>query len=226
MSQGRDTLPPYASGAARLGLLYRLALDALEARVLVVGARPDRCAAILSGNPAARLDVMTCGAASEPGVYDAVFMPDLSLPVEGGSADAAGAPLRTARAALRPGGVLAGHMEQLRSLRGAVDALRTGTWPIDWWRQSKWASPSRLRRALEGSGFAEVECYYVEPSIDAPTVLVPDHPAAAREHFLRAVRRTRGQYRWPGYAARLLLAQTRLGGQMQRDIYFRARRPC
>ena len=75
-------------------------------------------------------------------------------------------------------------------------------------------------------GFAGSECFYVEPRIAAPMTAVPVHPLAARNHFLRAIRRTRDQYSLPGYFLRMALARMRLGGALQPHLFFWAQRPC
>jgi len=222
----RDTLPPYASGAARLGLLYRLALAGTEQHVLVVSASPFAATAIVAANPEAAVDVIAPGAAAPRAAYDAVFVPGLAAGGAGRANRSLSQQLLAARAWLVPGGVLAGDAAHLCSLRGVADAMRLRTGPLSWLRGAACASPPVCRRTLARCGLADVECYYVEPDIDSPLVLVPDHREVARRHFLRAVRRTRGRHRGPGYLARLALAAAGLGGQMQRQLFFRARRPC
>jgi len=222
----RDTLPPYASGAARLGLIYRLTLDGGGQRLLVVSSQSAAMAAIGAANPDAEFDVIAPGAGAPRPPYDAVFLPELAPGRAGAASRNVPQQLQAAHAWLVPGGVLAGDASHLHSIRGMADLVRGRMGPLAWLRGAACASPSACRRTLQRYGFADVECYYVEPHIESPLTLVPDHRAAARRHFLRAVRRTRGQYRWPGYLARLLLAGAGLGGQMQRHLFFCARRPC
>lgn len=222
----RDTLPPYAGGAARLGLIYRLALEGHERHLLVVSSRDAAAKAIGAAHPGACVELIAPGAQAPRAAYDAVLLPGLAPGREAGARCTIAQQLRAAREWLVPGGVLAGDAAHLRSLRGVAAAIRDGAGPAHWLRAAACASPSACRRSLERCGFTDVECFYVEPDIGSPLVLVPDHRAAARRHFVRAVRRTRGQYRWPGYLARLWLAWAGLGGQMQPCVFFCARRPC
>lgn len=127
---------------------------------------------------------------------------------------------------LRPGGLVVGHLEQMKSVHGLRDLLmQPSTWHT---AMQRWpvASAPRCLHALKRAGFDEVECYFVEPRISAPTVLVPSRAAAARWHFVRAVRRNRALYGLPGYAARLALAGFGLGGLLQPHLFFTARKPC
>lgn len=226
-----DASPPFAADAERLKLLYRLPLAGSEKRILVLGSVAD----------AHRLlDIEACGAEvvagaadgpapSEP--FDAVLLPlRLLRDEDDGIGSLAQRPvsalLRRAHEATRPGGVVIGHLDHVMSL-SSLRAMMRGKVSWSGWRA--WAGAgtgSACLKRLQAAGFAEAECFYVEPRIAAPMSIVPLATPPARAHFLRAIRRTHGHYTTLGYALRMLLAYVGLAGALQPQLFFWARRPC
>lgn len=205
-----DTQPPYASGVSRLRLIYRFAAPHDAARVLVIG--PSQAARDAFDLDARPVDVVEPGRSPAGAAHDLVALPgtldrDRAAPLFG-----------AAHAALRPGGRVAGHLSNAGSLHGWRETLRG--------RSRAGATAARLQRELAAAGFVDAECFYVEPRIESPMALVPVQWRAAREHFLRAIRRTRRHYRPAGYGMRLALAAVGLGGMLQPQLFFWARRPC
>lgn len=225
-----DASPPFAADADRLRLLYRLPLAGGEQRILVFG--PDTIAEHLLDEDASRVEVvLTDGIAALDGrPFDAVILP-IQLLTHGDSiglrADRPLAGLLAqAYQALRPGGVLIGHVDHVLSLAAARSAIQGR---VSWsgWRSWGMAwTGTGCNRALRAAGFELPECYYVEPRITAPMSLVPLPWRPARAHFLRAIRRTHEYYSRPGYLLRLMLAHLGLGGLLQPHLFFWARRPC
>ncbi len=202
-----------------------------EARILVVGTRVEARRVLNSAGCKAQVEV-----SSEIGVpagagFDAVLLP---LALLGERAEGVGTVpsqalaslVREAHAALRPGGVVVGHFENLVSLATLRTAARGQvswrTWRV--WRGT--ITTNACLRALTAAGFAATECFYVEPRISAPMSLVPRSWWPARTHFLRAVRRSRSSYGRAGYLARLALAAVGFGGLLQPHLFFWARRAC
>jgi hypothetical protein len=212
-------------------LLYALALSGTAPRILVVGSRNE--AELLLNDEAfsARVDVSSEIGVPSDAAFDAVLLP---LSVLGKRSESIGMVPRQpwpvlvqeAYAALRPGGVLVGHLEHLASLATLRAALRgqISGHALPMWRGALTIG-SQLR-ALRDVGFGGIECFYVEPRISAPMSLVPRSWWAARTHFLRAVRRSRASYSLPGYLVRLALAAAGLGGLFQPHIFVWTRRPC
>jgi hypothetical protein len=222
---------PFATDIERLRLLYALPLSGTESRILVVGSR-NEAKLLLDGEAfSARVEVSSEIGLPSDATFDAVLLP---LAVFGKRNESVGvAPtqpwsvlVREAHAALRPGGVLVGHLENLVSLATLRAALhgQISFHMLPMWRGA--LTIGAQLRALHEVGFDGVECFYVEPRISAPMALVPRSWWAAKTHFLRAVRRSRASYSLPGYLARLALAAAGLGGLFQPHVFIWTRRPC
>ncbi len=127
---------------------------------------------------------------------------------------------------LVPGGTLVGHMVHgwaLRSIantQGLRDVVAARIEPDAICR------PADCLRALARAGFNSAECFYIQPSIDAPMGLIPGQRRAGRVQFLRAIRSARSGYSVSGYAFRLAMAGLGLGGMFQSQLFFWARKPC
>jgi hypothetical protein len=134
--------------------------------------------------------------------------------------------LELALRSLRPGGLLVGHFEPSVSVFGIRRAvMHPGLW-YPWLQQLPWGTARRSARWLQGAGFESVETYYVEPRISAPSALISVEPQAANRHFVRSARRNRPLYSLAGYWLRMAIARLGLGGLLQAQVYFLARRPC
>lgn len=223
--------PPYAADAARFRLLYRLPLSSTVRRILVIGSDSDADAAFDRASHEIEIEVVEPFASIADSTFDVVALPDcLPAGCANRQVRAASKPseglLPTAYAALRPGGVVVGHLDHLASTYGLKQLLggkyRGGTWS----GALSLMTGSACRRTLTNAGFVEPECFYVEPRISAPMVLVPIHARAARRHFLRAIRRTRSHHTMPGHLLRMALAGLGYGGLLQPNLFFWARRPC
>lgn len=221
--EAADPRLPFARGEDRLRLLYTLPLVDTPAATLLIGEDNEETRALRDGwsgavtlMPVTALTQERCSTTTSGN--DVVLLP--------GALRAGGPPpgqvVRAALAALRPGGVLVGHAVNMLSVHALHGVLR-GELPRPW---SGWAAPADVERSLREHGCVDAECFLVEPRAAAPMVLIPADRAAARRHFLIAVRRNRPMYDSPGYLLRLLLARCGLGGMLQPDIFFWARRPC
>lgn len=207
-----------------------MALTGQEARVLVIGPPAAAAEAFEPAAAGRHLHVVPPGAATAGSQFDAVALPggllDESVPGPGDERPLPASLLRQAHDALRPGGVLVGHCYHLLSAHGLRQTFAGRVSSRTWIRGRGLRSGAGCLRTLKELGFIEVECYYVEPRIDAPMALIPLHAMAARSHFFRAIRRTRGQYSGLGFALRMVLAAFGLGGLLQPHLFFWARRPC
>ena len=222
-----DVQYPYAEGLSRRQLLYRLPGAPAPRRLLVVHTGANE-AALLGGGWGAPVSVVaSCElqalAAHGGERFDAVALPAV---LSAGQGTAGADVLTLARGLLVPGGVAIGHLEHgcalrrwasLAGLRAVAGAL-LGTQGL--------GSPSQCQRALRRAGFSEPACFFVQPNIDEPMGLIPSDIVAARAHFLRSVRSSRHHYGRLGYALRLALTRAGLGGTLQPQLFFWARRPC
>lgn len=221
-----DDRLPFASGEARLRLLYELPLTGHERRVLVIG--PNSGVPIaLSAEQQHRLSTLQClplaGDAPTSGEFDAVLVPGSLFDHHDASADAL---LTKALRALTPGGVVVGHCDNLLSVRALGAACRSGALFSNLRNRQQAGSPARLDRTLRTLGFVDTECFHVEPHIGSPMALIPAEPRASQSHFVRTVQRNRPLYGRLGYALRLALARAGLGGMLQPHLFFWARKPC
>lgn len=221
-----DPTLPFATGADRLRLLYRLPLRGDESRLLVIGSHDDAARAFDLRGRAGGVQVAAPGAALPGAGFDAIALPGS---LSGGRTSSALPPrlmLMRAREALRPGGLLVGHIEPPASVHHLASMLRgrrsCPAWHV--WRDVG-SGPACLR-SLAQAGFEGAECYHVEPHIGAPMALIPIEARAARRHFMRAIGRNRALYSTCGFALRLALAGLSLGGLLQPQVFFWARRPC
>lgn len=228
-----DVQYPFATDLARLQLLYRLPTSPAPHRLLVLTV--DGEALPMADHwPGPVQQLALSALCLPPGLgtarFDAVALPG-TLALR--RARPPGPPLvnnaglmKAVAGLLVPGGVIVGHLDHgwaLRNLRrpGAAWALLLARLT-----PGSITGPARCLHALAGAGFEAGQCFYVQPSIAAPMALVPCRPAAARAHFLRAVRSSRPHCSGLGYAARLLLAWAGLGGIFQQQLFFWARKPC
>lgn len=226
-----DSRPPFATGAQRLRLLYQLPLTGLESRILVIGSRSEAEAAFGVALERSSVEVAEPGTLIVSSGFDAVALPG-SLVRSGATAGhqvTAGSPerlLRLAFSSLRPGGIVVGHLDHLLSVHGLRRAVQGQVELASWLRCRGLLSGPRCQKTLGRLGFVGAECFFVEPRIESPMAVVAVHPLTAKTHFLRAIRRTRGQYSFAGYFARMMLAGLRLGGALQPHLFFWAKRPC
>lgn len=225
---------PFATGADRLRLLYRLPIAQPSDRVLVIGSRDEAQEVYPPDRPLLQIWDPTLHGAAAPvadASFDVVALPGSVRPL-GQATHGRGAPfspqdrLAVALRALKPGGRLVGHMEPTLAAASLKAVARQPTLLPAWVRSWPWGTALRCRHALSVAGFADVECYHVEPRIGAPTALIASHPAAARRHFTRATFRNRALYSRGGFLARLGVAWLGLGGLLQAQVYFLARKPC
>ena len=229
-----DVQYPYADGLARLQLLYRLPTSPAPRRLLVVCA--DEEGSLIGGGWGGAVSVTAVSglrAALSQGAerFDAVALPFV---LERGTArSGTGAPeagndeiLGLVRELLVPGGVVVGHLTHVCALRHLLSWSGGCQFVKAFLRAQGIGRSAHCVDRLRQAGLTEIECFYVQPSIDAPMGLIPSQGAASRAHFLRAIRSASGHYGRIGYAVRLLLAQVGWGGVLQPQLFFWARRPC
>ena len=118
-----DSRPPFATGAERLRLLYKLPLTGQESRILVIGSAADADAVFDRGTQRAEIEVVAPAAPMASSAFDVVALPGAltCYGVDDGLRRPPVAPhhlLRLAYAALRPGGTVIGHLDHLQSLHG------------------------------------------------------------------------------------------------------------
>jgi SAM-dependent methyltransferase len=219
-----DARLPFAEGEARLRLLYQLPLSGTERHWLVLGDASAARQAVGLRQDAPPLSAWAPDAAAPAaGPFDVVALPGTLLAPAPVPPEAR---LRQVLDVLVPGGVVVGHVDHLLSLHGLAGALRGAGWHGRWAELRAFASARRCELSLRRCGFTEAECFHVEPHIEAPMALVPSDRRAARSHFVRTVHRNRPLYGSAGFTLRLLLAQAGLGGALQPQLFFWARKPC
>lgn len=222
-----DVQYPYAEGLSRRQLLYRLPGAPAPRRLLVVHSGTGE-GALIGGGWGAPVTVVAASelqalAAQGDVRFDAVALPAV---LSAGQLQPGAVVLTLAHGLLVPGGVVIGHLEHgcalrrwasLAGLRAVAGAL-LGTQGL--------GSPGQCQGALQRAGFSDPTCFFVQPHIGDPMGLIPSDTVAARAHFLRSVRSSRHLYGRLGYALRLVLAAAGLGGTLQPELFFWARRPC
>ena len=223
-----DIEHPYADGPSRRHLLYRLRT-----------APPPRRLLLVSGDPES--DLIGTGWGSPvtvlaPSGLDASFLQSgtrfdaVALPWVTGLPSSTGCDgqrlLKAAHTLLVPGGVVMGHLRNIQTLRrlgtarGLAEVVATLT------HRGAMGSAAGCAAVLLRAGYAEPECWYVQPSISSPMGLIPSDPTAARAYFLRSIRSAQGHYSRSAYLARLLVAALGLGGMQQAELFFWAKKPC
>jgi hypothetical protein len=226
-----DVEYPYADGLSRQQLLYRLPSAPQPRRLLLVSDAADSdligCSwrASVTVLPSSELGAaLTHGEAR----FEAVAMPWVlgSKTVSGGRHPDSSLLLRSAHRLLVPGGVVVGHLENIRTLRRLASVRGLGQVIGAAAHRGAISSASGCIDALGRAGFIAPECYYVQPGIESPMGLIPCEPTPARAHFLRSIRSAQGNYSRPAYAGRLLVAFLGLGGMLQPELFFWARKPC
>lgn len=226
-----DLRHPYSDSEARLRLLYRLPTAPAPRRLLLVSGGADD-ADIGAGwglGEVSRTDVpgLLRLADGRGGCFDAVALPSTLVPRAPRHGVANRVVLHSASHLLAPGGVVVGHLEQARALRRAVQPAGALQLLLAVADADAISGPASCLRSLRRAGLTAPECYYVQPHVRSPMGLVPSEPAAARAHFLRAVRSARHHHgRLAGHAARLLLCWLGLGGTLQGQLFYWARKPC
>lgn len=223
-----DVAYPYADGLSRRQLLYRLSAAPGPQRLLLVS--DDADSDLLGAGWRGPVTVLA------PSALDAAFLQDgarfdaVALPWTTGMRSAGGRNgpqlLQWAHALLLPGGLVVGHLHNVHTLRRLATANGLKEIVAALLHRGAMGSAAGCAAALLRAGYAHPECWYVQPSMDAPMGLIPSNPIAARAHFLRAIRSAQGHYSRPAYAARLLVAALGLGGMQQPELFFWARKPC
>lgn len=211
---------PYADGLDRLRLLFLLAAGPGLRDLAIVGQDQGQAEAMAVGwaDTCNRVTCTTQPASLEQGSFDAVFMLGAQGPTGRGGFEEG---LSAATRALAPGGMLVGYVFQSRSLHG----LRA-RWIAPAPSHASVAGTKALHGALLQAGLESPETYYVEPNIDSPMALVPTQATAAKRHFQRTVERNQPLYGAWGYGVRWLIARLGLGGLLQPQLFYWARRPC
>ena len=221
---------PFALGEDRLRLLYRLPLSGAENSILVLNAAGTSSGRLFSNDVrfVTRDSGQLVGAeSSAASAFDAVLLPGtLTSPASASSGMTARRLIALAHSALKPGGVLVGHLDHVLAPRNVL-AWTVGKQALK--RAQAWRGFETARRcvnSLHTVGFNDAECYYVEPNIGDPMALISSDVHAASTHFVRTVRRNRPLYSPVGYLVRASLAQAGLGGLLQSHLFLWARKPC
>ncbi len=232
-----DIQYPYAANAARLQLLYRLPTAPTPQRLLIVSAN-DSAASVGQGWPGdvtvvalAAIDKVLGGGQAR---FDAVALPSVLGVLGIGNIALSGTGRRLHNSQLLaqvagllvPGGTLVGHMAHGWALRSIAKAQGLRDVVAARFEPDAICRPADCLRVLARAGFNSTECFYIQPSVDAPMGLIPGQRRAARAQFLRAIRSARSGYSVSGYAFRLAMASLGLGGMFQSQLFFWARKPC
>lgn len=225
-----DVVYPYAGAPARLQLLYCLPTAPEPQRLIIVrsGVGPDLPEEDWPGPVRqVNLDDLRTPPADASLKADALALPGVlgqraAMDQFGNNVDL----LVAASRWVVPGGLVIGHVAQLRALRrvmrpGGLVALGDGQF-----RRGAITGPAQCLQVLGAAGLRAAQCFYVQPSIDEPMGLVPVHAATARAHFLRAVRSAAPNQSAVGHGVRLALVLAGLGGLMQEHLFFWAEATC
>ena len=223
-----DVAYPYADGLSRRQLLYRLPPAPSPRRLLLLS--DDADSALIAAGWGAPVTVLSPSGLDQGFLQDGARFDAVALPWVSGlqsSPGHAGARLlHSAHALLVPGGVVVGHLHNVHTLRrlatarGLVEVVATLA------HRGAIGSVAGCHAALLRAGYADPECWYVQPTIDSPMGLIPSDPPAARAHFMRSIRSAQGHHSRLAYAARLLVAALGLGGMQQSELFFWATKPC
>ena len=223
-----DVAYPHADGLSRRQLLYRLPTAPQPRRLLLVSSDAD--SDLIGAGWGGPVTVLA------PSGLDAAFLKNgarfdaVALPWTTGLQSSAGRAgpqlLQWAHALLVPGGLVAGHLHNVHTLRRLATARGLAEFVATLAHRGAMGSAESCGAALLRAGYIQPECWYVQPSIESPMGLIPSDPVAARAHFLRAIRSARGHYSRPAYAARLMVAALGLGGMQQSELFFWATKPC
>lgn len=223
-----DVAYPYADGLSRRQLLYRLPTAPEPQRLLLVSSDAD--GDLIADSWRGPVTVLAPAGLNPAFLQDGARFDAVALPWLTGllSSNCRGGPqlLKLAHALLVPGGLVVGHLHNLHTLRRLATARGLAEVVAALARRGAMGSAAGCGAALLRAGYAEPECWYVQPSIDSPMGLIPSDPTAARAHFLRSIRSAQGHHSRPAYAARLLVAALGLGGMQQPELFFWATKPC
>ena len=225
-----DVQYPYASAQARLQLLYCLPTAPAPNRLVIVSGG-DSSALPDDGwpGPVRRVDLSALRTAPvDAGLRaDVLALPGvLGLPASRAAFGDNVAMLTAAARWLAPGGLVVGHVSQLRAFRSMARPGGLAALAVAALRPAAITGPTRCLRALQLAGLHAGQCFYVQPSIGEPMGLVPVQQDAARAHFVRAVRSAAPNHSTLGHALRLALALGGLGGLMQEHLFFWAEAAC
>lgn len=208
-----DAPLPYAGDDDRFSLLYRLPSDdRMPGRACIVTPGPVSRSPDLQ-RPSDFVD--PSGFESGGGEGGGWVVVALPATLDLVSREASGRLIATAVRRLLPGGTLVGHVSHRHSIRNMARR---------WLRRSRggnagWSVGS-LRQQLLQAGLADVELYYVRPSIESPLALLPTTPAAANAIFNWSIRSARGDHGLLGYWARRALILSGAGWLLQDTILF------
>jgi hypothetical protein len=220
-----DVQYPYADGAARQRLLYRLPPVPSPRRLLLVFVeREDKAIAREWEGPVSAIDStkLIGFAKRHEGQFDAVALPRvLGRPVA-----ETRKLLAAAHQLLAPQGTVIGHVDHLFALRRLATPSGLGRWLRSTTGRAGIGTAGRCLDELRGSGFEAAECYYVHPHINSPMSLIPCHHGTPRRQMMRAIRTSPNQYGRLSYAARLLAASVGVGSLQQPHLFFWASKPC
>lgn len=220
-----DALFPYAEGAARRHLLYRLPTAPAPRRLLLAYA--DRADKAIASEWEGPVEVIDGSKLKGYGRHHAAGFDAIALP---GLLDSAPAPpadlLRAAHHLLVPGGIVVGHVEHLLAWRRIATPRGVLRWALSVGGRNGVGTAARCLRELARAGFTSCECYFVSPHIDAPMSLVPGHDGSARAQFLRALRIAPHHHGHLSYRLRWVWTALGLGGMQRPHLFFWANKPC
>ena len=221
---------PFESDQARLQLLYRLPLTYPSGRLLVMGqASQVRAVGWSSEVCEIGLAPTLTGQLEE---FDKACYAAIAIPgVLGAFENRVGANstpnfLAGLTERLAPGGWVIGHMNHGLYLGGLAQPtlwLKFLAAVIDNKRPN---SPRRLKLLLQTAGLVDVECYYVQPSIESPMALIPCVRAVSDTYFMRCASSARSSHAAHAYWGRKIALKLGLGGCLRSSIFFWGRRPC
>ena len=220
-----DVQYPYAEGAARQRLLYRLPPAPAPRRLILAFVdRDDKSIAADWDGPVSAIDStkLIGFAKRHEGQFDAVALPRvLGAPVAGTRNL-----LAAACQLLSPRGVVVGHVDHLFALRRLLSVSGAARWLRSASGGAGIGTVARCLDDLRRSGFEKAECYYVHPHIESPMSLIPGHQGTPRRQMIRAIRTAPNLYGRASYTLRLAAASVGLGSLQQPHLFFWASKPC